>query len=384
MTDRDTETWCIAGGGVLGQVLALRLAQAGKTVTLYEAAPQTGGLAAAWTIDDITWDKFYHVILPADRRTLGLVDEIGLGDTLVWERTRTGFFAEGRMSSLDGAIDYLRLPTLGLIAKLRLAFTLVMASRISNGQPLEHIPVKEWLTKWSGRSAFERLWKPLLRAKLGDNADRASATFIWATARRLYLARKGGAKTEVLGFVDGGYKRVLDALADRGLDNSASPSSPAAPSPVSPPMRASFGSRPPRAPRCFDRVVSTMPSGPTARICEALSPEIRSRLDGVVYQGILCASVVLNRPLGRLLPHLSHRSRPAVHGGGRDVGPDRHRPLRRPHAGLPAALRDAGRSLLGPRRRDRSGRGSSKACKRSIPTSPTATSPPSALRGSAM
>ena len=297
MTDRDTETWCIAGGGVLGQVLALRLAQAGKTVTLYEAAPQTGGLAAAWTIDDITWDKFYHVILPADRRTRGLVDEIGLGDTLVWERTRTGFFAEGQMSSLDGAIDYLRLPTLGLIAKLRLAFTLVMASRISNGQPLEHIPVKEWLTKWSGRSAFERLWKPLLRAKLGDNADRASATFIWATARRLYLARKGGAKTEVLGFVDGGYKRVLDALADR-LEQLGVTVVTGCPVTRIAPHAGQLRVETAKGAHVFDRVVSTMPSGPTARICEALSPEIRSRLDGVVYQGILCASVVLNRPLG--------------------------------------------------------------------------------------
>ncbi len=297
MTEPAAETWCIAGGGVLGQALALRLAEAGKNVTLFEAAPQTGGLAAAWTIDDITWDKFYHVILPADQRTLGLIDDIGLSDVLIWERTRTGFFAKGRMSSLDGAIDYLRLPTLGLIAKLRLAFTLIMASRISNGKPLEHVPVKDWLTKWSGRSAFEKLWKPLLRAKLGDNAEKASATFIWATARRLYLARKGGAKTEVLGFVDGGYKRVLDAL-ERRLQ--AAGVTVVTGCPVSKVARHAGQLRveTSNGTHLFDRVVSTMPSGPTAKVCEDLSPEIKSRLDDVVYQGILCASVVLKRPLG--------------------------------------------------------------------------------------
>ena len=210
-----TENWCIAGGGVLGQVLALRLAEAGKRVTLCEAARETGGLASAWSIDGITWDKFYHVILPDDRRTLALLNEIGLGEAVVWQRSRTGFFARGQLSSLNGAMDFLRLPILGPIAKARLAFTLMRTARIRDGQPLEKIPVKPWLTRWSGRTAFERLWQPLLRAKLGNNAEIASASFIWSTIRRLYLARSAGAKTEVLGFVDGGYHRVLAALRVR-------------------------------------------------------------------------------------------------------------------------------------------------------------------------
>lgn len=297
MIQTPAETWCVAGGGMLGQVLALRLAQAGKRVTLCEAAPETGGLAAAWTVGQVTWDKFYHVVLPDDRRTLGLIGELGLGEAMVWQKTSTGFFAKGRLSPLDGAIDYLRLPVLGPLAKARLAFTLMMAARIADGGPLEQVPVKDWLVKWSGQAAFDRLWRPLLRAKLGENDEIASAAFIWATIRRLYLARSGGAKTEMLGFVDGGYGRVLAALRTRleaaGVDLLTG-------CPVGGVARQGGRLRveTPAGARVFDRVVSTLPAGPTARLCPDLDAALRARLDRVVYQGILCASVVLDRPLG--------------------------------------------------------------------------------------
>lgn len=297
MIGAGTERWCVAGGGMLGQVLALRLAEAGHRVTLCEAAPRTGGLAAAWTIDEITWDKFYHVILPGDTRTLMLLDEIGLGDAVVWKRSRTGFFANGRLSPLDGAIDYLRLPALGPVAKARLAFTLMMAARIADGRPLERVSVTAWLTKWSGRAAFDRLWRPLLRAKLGDNAEIASAAFIWATIRRLYLARSAGAKTEVLGFVDGGYARVLGAL-ERRLETAGVEVMTGCPVTQVVRQGGKLLVETPRGRRGFDRVVSTLPAGLTARLCPDLAPEIQSRLGAVVYQGILCASVVLRRPLG--------------------------------------------------------------------------------------
>jgi protoporphyrinogen oxidase len=291
------EHWCVAGAGMLGLALALRLADEGRRVTVIEAAPDTGGLAAADRIDGITWDRFYHVILPGDRRVLDLLARIGLSGAVEWARTRTGFFARGRMSPLDGAVDYMRLPVLGPVAKARLAFTLMMAARIRDGRPLERRPVADWLTAWSGRQAFDRLWRPLLRAKLGANADRASAAFIWATIRRLYLARSAGAKTERLGFVDGGYARILGAmraeLAARGVEVvTGCPITRIAQD------RAGMVVETAQGVRRFDHVAATLPAAATARLCEGLSPDIRARLEAVVYQGIICATAVLDRPLG--------------------------------------------------------------------------------------
>jgi glycine/D-amino acid oxidase-like deaminating enzyme len=45
-----SERWAIVGGGILGMTLAHRLAQNGKSVTLFEGAKQLGGLADAWAM----------------------------------------------------------------------------------------------------------------------------------------------------------------------------------------------------------------------------------------------------------------------------------------------------------------------------------------------
>ncbi|MEM6825605.1 MAG: FAD-dependent oxidoreductase [Pseudomonadota bacterium] len=288
----------VLGGGMLGQALALRLRSAGHNITVFEASQVVGGLAAAWHVGGVTCDKHYHVILPADTRLLELLDELDLHGEIEWARSQTGFFAGGEMSPLNSALDYLRLPTLGLLPKLRVAATLMFGARISNGAPLEQIPVSKWLTRWSGKQAFERLWRPLLTAKLGENYKIASAGFIWATIRRLYLARSSGAKTETLGYVGGGYARILAALKRR-LDQVGVQMLTGTPV-----VRVSQGAdgvvslaTADGRQRHFDKVVSTLPAGVTAQICEGLSDDIRTRLDGVVYQGILCATVVLDRGL---------------------------------------------------------------------------------------
>jgi uncharacterized protein with NAD-binding domain and iron-sulfur cluster len=59
----------VIGGGVLGMALALRLAAAGREVTLYEAGDVLGGLAGPWKVGDATWDRHYHVTLLSDART---------------------------------------------------------------------------------------------------------------------------------------------------------------------------------------------------------------------------------------------------------------------------------------------------------------------------
>ena len=57
------------------------------------------------------------------------------------------------------------------------------------------------------------LWLPLLRAKLGEEAERASARFIRSTFRRLLVARLRGGDGDRFGWVEGGYAAVLGRLA---------------------------------------------------------------------------------------------------------------------------------------------------------------------------
>jgi protoporphyrinogen oxidase len=50
--------------------------------------------------------------------------------------------------------------------------------------------------------------------------------------------------------------------------------------------------------RRFDRAVVTLAAPLAARLCPELRPDELERLQGVRYQGIVCASVLLDRPLG--------------------------------------------------------------------------------------
>ncbi|MCP4202864.1 MAG: NAD(P)/FAD-dependent oxidoreductase [bacterium] len=297
MTAERSSSWGIVGGGILGVTLALRLSQNGQRVTLFEAAKNLGGLASCWPLGDVLWDRHYHVTLKSDAHLRGLLGELGLEEELEWKQTRTACYAGGRLYSVSDAVEFLRFPYLGLVDKLRVAATLAYASTIRDGRRLEKVKVAEWLVRWSGRRAFERFWLPLLRSKLGESYRETSAAFIWATIARLNAARRAGRKQEVFGYVPGGYARVLDRLAralkeagveirsgqrvenvdyeDGGID-----------------LKLDDGSI-----QRFDRVVLTVPPPLAVSMCPTLTPNERAKLEAVRYLGIVCASVLLDRPL---------------------------------------------------------------------------------------
>src|SRR5262245_27647056 len=76
--------WCVVGGGFLGMTLAYRLAQHGQQVKIVEAQPELGGLASAWQLGPITWDRHYHVTLLSDTYTRRLLRELGIEQEVEW------------------------------------------------------------------------------------------------------------------------------------------------------------------------------------------------------------------------------------------------------------------------------------------------------------
>lgn len=289
-------SWCVVGGGMLGLTLAWRLSRAGQKVTVMEAAPELGGLASAWQLDDVVWDRHYHVTLLSDSYLRTLLEELDLDSDFQWRTTQTGFYADGRLFRLNNAVDYLMFPPLGLVDKVRLAGTIMYASRIEDGRPLERVLLTDWLVKLSGRRVFEQIWRPLLRAKLGDNYTQASAAFIWAVIRRLYAARRSGLKTEMFGYIPGGYARILERFSERLVAGGVSLELGC---PVERIERSDDGIRvrSPLGDQQYDQVVVTLAGPLASRVCVGLGAEEKERLEGIVYQGIICASLVLKRPL---------------------------------------------------------------------------------------
>lgn len=303
-SSRPPRRWAVVGGGMLGMTLALRLRQAGHRVVLYEGADRLGGLASAWTLGSVVWDRHYHVTLLSDAELRALLRELGLEQDMRWVETRTGFYTDGRLHSMSNTLEFLRFPPLGLFDKLRLGATIFYAARIKNWRRLEGVPVATWLRRWSGARTFERMWLPLLRAKLGESYQQVSAAFIWATIARMYAARRTGLKREMFGYVPGGYARILErfarALVENGVEirrgnivervEAAGGGDNASAGEVA--VSCADGSN-----ETFDEVVLTIPAPVAARVCAGINEDEASALRGIEYQGIVCASLLLKKPL---------------------------------------------------------------------------------------
>lgn len=285
---------------MLGLTLALRLAERGVQVTVFDAA-DPGGLAAAWSITTpsgtVTWDRYYHVTLASDSALRGLLSDLGLDDEIAWTTTRTGYLAGGELVPVSTPREFLALPGLSWLAKLRLAATIGWGSRVRDWRALEAVSVESWLTRWSGRSTFRRFWVPLLEAKLGDAWTETNAAFIWATIQRLTAARRAGIGSERFGAVRGGYGRVVDVLRDRLADLGATVLDHTPVASVAAAADGSVALRSSRGEERYDHVVVTTTPRVAASIIGGLDDDAAARLRGVREQGVVCASVVLRRPL---------------------------------------------------------------------------------------
>jgi protoporphyrinogen oxidase len=301
----ERNSWAVIGGGMLGLTLAHRLAQRGKRVTLFEAEAFLGGLASAWSLQGVVWDRHYHVILLSDSHLRGLLRELALDEEIRWVETRTGIYAGGTLYPLSNSLDYLRLPFLSLSDKLRLAATIVYGSRCRDWRRLERITVEMWLRRLSGRRTFEALWLPLLRAKLGEDYRITSAAFIWGTIQRLYAARRTGLKKEMFGYVPGGYARILDRFAGHLEKEGVAIHLGAGVKEVAP-AAGGLVVRTERAQQAFDKVAVTTPAPIANPMCAGLAPAEREALSAIRYQGIVCAAILLKRPLaGYYLTYLA-------------------------------------------------------------------------------
>lgn len=293
-------SWGIVGGGMMGMTLALRLAQQGHKVSLFEAAPALGGLTSPWEIHNFTWDKFYHVVLLSDEHTRTILKELDLDKAVNWVETKTGFYTDGKLYSMSDTVEFLSFPPLGLIDKFRLGVTIFVASRIRNWKRLENIPVEKWLRAWSGKKTFEKIWLPLLRAKLGDHYKETSAAFIWATIQRMYAARRSGLKKEMFGYVQGGYANVISTfekkLIAEGVEINTNSTVYSIHSGKLSKPEITFENG---EPATFDKVIITLPSGVSGKLCPSLSSSELALLNNIHYLGVICLSVVLKKSLSK-------------------------------------------------------------------------------------
>ncbi|HZR01226.1 MAG TPA: FAD-dependent oxidoreductase [Chloroflexota bacterium] len=205
----------VVGGGVLGLSLAYYLSRSGAKVTLFEGKDRAGGLLDYVQVDGFWIDKYYHCILSNYVDLLDLVDEIGLRDRVRFTNTKQGVYADGNLYSLGSAKDFLLFPLLSPLERVRLAISILRALRVDDWHELEEVGVEEWLVRLGGRGVFEKLWKPMLRAKFDGAHAQTPATYIWSRLKRTSTTRASAGPQERMGYFVGSYKQLVDRLVDR-------------------------------------------------------------------------------------------------------------------------------------------------------------------------
>ena len=178
-----SQSVAIIGAGWAGLSAAVRLADAGCRVTVFESARQAGGRARRVEWDGTLVDNGQHLLVGAYAETLDMLRQVGVDTDKVLQRITMTVAVPGRLT--------LRLPRLP--APFHLAFGLLD----SNGASLREkfsaalfmqklkaaryrlpadLPVAEWLDQHHQQGVLRtHLWEPLCLAALNTRPAEASA-----------------------------------------------------------------------------------------------------------------------------------------------------------------------------------------------------------------
>ncbi|OGO10952.1 MAG: oxidoreductase [Chloroflexi bacterium RBG_13_68_17] len=220
----------IVGAGAGGLAAAHDLARAGRSVTVFESEAQIGGLAAGFRDPGWDWsvEQYYHHWFASDHDILGLIDELGWRDKVVFPWPITAAYFGDRFYPLDGplslhwprahwldrlpgagflsrTLNVLRFPALTKPEALRAGLVGLSLVLTRDWRPLEQVTAHEWLSRRMGKRCYEVLWEPLLISKFGAYYREVNMAWFWARVK---------ARTPRLGTFEGGFQAFLESLAD--------------------------------------------------------------------------------------------------------------------------------------------------------------------------
>ena len=217
----------VVGGGIAGLAAAYRLQQHGREVQVLEASDQLGGLAAVYETAGDDVEKFYHHLSKSEETIVDLIEELGLAEKLEWPVGKNAYYVDGVVHPLDKPWEILAFPHMSAYDKFRLTM-LTQEIDVRGGVPkfdtyenledFEDVPIKEFLLEHTSRGVYENFFEPLLDAKFGSRKDDVSAA--WLLGRIKFRGERDLLRGERLGYLQGGFGQLLDALADAvGTEN---------------------------------------------------------------------------------------------------------------------------------------------------------------------
>jgi len=198
---------CIIGGGLTGLVAAHALAGEHE-VRLVEKLPYLGGCLSSYEVNGYWIERYYHHCFSGDAHLLALLRELGLFERLEWRTGTTGYYSGGTIYSLNTPWEILRYPDLSLFDKAKLAY-LSLTAKYADLTSLDDVPAERYIIDHLGRNVYSSFFEPLLKSKFGDRRTEVSAAWLFS---RVAIRSDRGVSGERLGYLSGGFHRIIDAL----------------------------------------------------------------------------------------------------------------------------------------------------------------------------
>lgn len=202
----------IIGGGLTGLTTAYRLVQSGADVTIFEASDRLGGLAAGCELAGHRVEQAYHFLYKTDEYILALVDELGLSDKLTYHKSSVSTYYDDVVYPMMSPVDLIKFKPIGFIDRIRAGVTVLWLQKVKNWRKLSETTALEWLRKWAGRRVSDVIWEPLLRGKFDRYYDKVTMSWLWGRVLQRVDSRDAKLGGEALGYFDGGFKIIIDAL----------------------------------------------------------------------------------------------------------------------------------------------------------------------------
>ncbi|PKO21828.1 MAG: oxidoreductase [Chloroflexi bacterium HGW-Chloroflexi-1] len=288
----------IIGAGAAGLAAAYDLTRAGHRVTLYEAAPGVGGLAAGFKASHWDWtlEKFYHHWFASDRHMLGLIDELGWRDQVVFPRPYTVIYWQGKFHPFDSiftTIPLFLLRHFPLTDVIRYGLAGVYLRFFAAWEPLEKYTANAWTRRWFGQRVYDLQLRPLLVGKFGEeNLEVVNMAWLWARLK---------ARTTRLGTFVGGFQTFLDRLADvvrsQGAEIRLNTPVTAVRARTVSENRSGLTIETPSGAELYDAVISTSSPASMARLAPDLPASYRESLAALKSMGAVVLVITLKHRL---------------------------------------------------------------------------------------
>lgn len=287
----------VIGGGFAGLTAAYRLAQAGHNVTLWEKG-RFGGQAATIPFRDTQIEIFYHHLFQSDSSIVALANELGVGDKLMWLPSNVGYFADGKILPLNGALDLLKLNILPIWDRIRVGLVTFYLQHVSKWKKFESITARKWLIRALGENAYEKTLGAQLKAKFGSYEDQVAMVWFWGKIWLRTTSRRSPFDQEKLGYFDGSFQVMVDAMVD-GCKNAGVDLRHAGISSMSQNDDGtwSIGSDAGEEPQDYDIALTTTPSNIFQKLVPNLPETYASKLNALEYEAAVVALLELDRSL---------------------------------------------------------------------------------------